>query len=264
MLDPHQRAARIRLDWGPTGGAAIGVDADIVVVVDVLSFTTTLSIATSRGTRVFPFGWKDERAADYAAEVGAVLAVGRFEAQSLEARSEAPAPSLSPARLLESEPVPRLVLPSPNGSTICAALSSTHPDLEVVGASLRNRSSVAAWLAPRIRDGATVAFVPAGERWPDGTLRPALEDLWGAGAVLDALDTLTSSPLASPEAEHAAGSYRLVRDHLADALQRCSSGQELAVMGFKDDVVAAAQLDTDDVVPLLTADGFVGATPAQS
>ncbi len=147
----------------------------------MLSFTTTLSIATRRGTRVLPFRWKDERAAAHAEAVGAALAVGRFEAQHLED----PPPSLSPAQLLSSRYVDRLVLPSPNGSTICAAVRESGNGATVVGASLRNRAAVARWLLPHVTEGATVALVPSGERWPDDTLRPAVEDLWGAGAVLD-------------------------------------------------------------------------------
>ncbi|MFC5730950.1 MULTISPECIES: 2-phosphosulfolactate phosphatase [Nocardioides] len=257
-----QHGARLRLDWGPTGGGSIAAAADIAVVVDVLSFTTTLSIAAARGMRVYPFGWKDERAASFAAERNASLAVGRFEARSLDR----PTASLSPAELLRSEPVPRLVLPSPNGSTICAALEADVPDLQIVGASLRNRTAVASWLRPRIADGASVAFVPAGERWPDGSLRPAVEDLWGAGAVLDLLRDTIQRDETSPEAEHAAAAYRAVveggPDCLRDALRQCASGQELIAVGFGDDVEAAAELDGDDVVPLLTADGFVAAGPA--
>lgn len=244
-----QDAYAVRLDWGPTGGAAVASDADFAVVVDVLSFTTTLSIAVSRGTRVHPFPWKDGRAAAFAAERDAVLAVGRFEARSLAA----PAPSLSPAQLLATPPVDRLVLPSPNGSTICAALRGPR----VVGASLRNRGAVAAWLAPRLAKGATVAFVPAGERWHDGSLRPSFEDLWGAGAVLAALGPAAGGARGtSLEAEHAAASYGLVEGRLSEALHRCSSGRELVGVGFADDVAAAADLDADDVVPVLGPDGF--------
>jgi 2-phosphosulfolactate phosphatase len=247
-----QESYDVRLDWGPTGGAAVARGADVAVVVDVLSFTTSLGIAVSRGTRVHPFPWKDERAAAFAAERDAVLAVGRFEAAGLAD----PPPSLSPAQLLTSEPVERLVLPSPNGSTICAALAAAVP--VVVGASLRNRSAVARWLAPRLEDGAIVAFVPAGERWPDGSLRPGLEDLWGAGAVLDALGLAGLTGLrVSPETEHAAASYSLVAGDLPGALARCASGQELVAVGYGADVEAAAQLDADDVVPVLTGDGFV-------
>ena len=47
-------------------------------MVDVLSFTTTLTVAVERGMTVLPFAWKDARAAEYAAERDAVLAVGRL------------------------------------------------------------------------------------------------------------------------------------------------------------------------------------------
>jgi 2-phosphosulfolactate phosphatase len=51
VTDPAlgQAAYAIRLEWGPTGAAAIGADADIAVVVDVLSFTTTLTVAVDQG-----------------------------------------------------------------------------------------------------------------------------------------------------------------------------------------------------------------------
>lgn len=254
-----QQSYDVRLDWGPTGGAAVARGADVAVIVDVLSFTTTLGIAVARGTRVHPFPWKDERAAAYARDRDAVLAVGRFEARGLAV----PPPSLSPAQLLTAAPVERLVLPSPNGSTICAALGSPAPRSAaptVVGASLRNRSAVARWLAPRLADGAVVAFVPAGERWPDGTMRPGLEDLWGAGAVLAALD-LGGPDLGglrvSPEAQHAASSYSSVAGDLPAALAACASGRELVAVGYAADVAAAAEVDADDVVPVLTDDGFV-------
>lgn len=253
-----QGSSRVRLEWGPTGAVAVAGGADIVVVVDVLSFTTTLSIAARRGTRVLPFPWKDERAAAYAEANGATLAVGRFEALHLED----PPPSLSPAQLLTSRYVDRLVLPSPNGSTICAAVRDAGTGATVVGASLRNRGAVARWLLPRLAEGATLALVSSGERWPDDTLRPAVEDLWGAGAVLD-LVLPDAEASVSAEARVAVAAWRAVAERVTDALRTCASGRELVDAGFGADVTAAAEVDADDVVPVLTDDGFVASGAAQ-
>ena len=50
VLDAHrQTGSALRLEWGPTGAAAIGRGCDVAVVVDVLSFTTTVTVAADRG-----------------------------------------------------------------------------------------------------------------------------------------------------------------------------------------------------------------------
>lgn len=245
----------LRMEWGPTGAEA--VPADIAVVVDVLSFTTTLSVAVERGIEVFPYRWKDARAAEHAMRHGATLAVGRFEALS---RGDARHVSLSPASLAEVEGVERLVLPSPNGSTISFALADSGA--RVVGACLRNASAVARWLAPQVRAGAGVVVVPAGERWYDDTLRPAAEDLWGAGAVLDALlrevggedDAGGETVTASPEARMAVAAWRGAV--LPDDLLGCAGGRELSVAGFAADVEIAARVDVSEVVPVLQGESF--------
>lgn len=236
----RQRAHRVRLDWGPTGAAAVAEDAAVAVVVDVLSFTTTTTVAVERGVEVLPFPWKDDRAAAHARAHDAVLAVGRLEARHLDPSE---AVSLSPAAMARVSGVRRIVLPSPNGSTIAAALTGTP----VVAACLRNRTAVAAHL--REVDG-PVAVVAAGERWPDGSLRPAAEDLWGAGAVMALLDDADLSP----EARLAADAFRAVEARLVDALHGCAGGLELAAAGFGEDVDVAAALDVSAVVPVL-ADG---------
>jgi 2-phosphosulfolactate phosphatase len=76
--------------------------------------------------------------------------------------------------------------------------------------------------------------------------------------VLEALGVagLGGRPM-SPEAEHAAASYSLVAGDLPRMLADCASGRELAVNGYAADVEAAAEVDVDDVVPVLTDDGFV-------
>jgi 2-phosphosulfolactate phosphatase len=247
MNPAHSQAGhRVRFEWGPTGAAAVAGDADVAVVVDVLSFTTTLTIAVEHGTTVWPFPWKDERATAYAAERGATLAVGRSEARD----GPGEAVSLSPAAMTRVHGVERLVLPSPNGSAICAQLAGTGA--KVVAACLRNRTAVAHRLAPE-RD-LVVAVVAAGERWPDGSLRPCAEDLWGAGAVLASLVDHEADGL-SPEAWLAVAAFRAVEPALLDNLRECAGGRELAAAGFAADVDEAAHLDVSMVVPVLNAEG---------
>jgi 2-phosphosulfolactate phosphatase len=240
----RQLGHRVRFEWGPTGAAAVADGADVAVVVDVLSFTTTLCVAVERGITVLPYRWKDDRAAAYAVERDATLAVGRLEARSLPAGSGV---SLSPAAMAQVSGVERVVLPSPNGSAISFGLADLG--CTVVGASLRNRTAVARWLLAR---GGTVAVVGGGERWPDDTLRPCAEDLWGAGAVL----ALLPEADLSPEARLAADAFRAVEPRLADSLHACAGGRELAAAGFADDVDVAARLDAADVVPVLTGGAF--------
>lgn len=243
-----QDAYQVRLEWGPTGASALASSVDVAVVVDVLSFTTSLTVALDRGITVFPFRWGDERAADYAAEVDANLAL-----QRQDARYVAGAVSLSPVSLQQSRGVERLVLPSPNGSTICAVLAQAGTT--VVAACLRNAVAVGDWLGPQLAAGRSVLLVPAGERWPDGSLRPALEDLWGAGGVLAALGSVVEESL-SPEARQARSAYDLIAERPLAHLMSCSSGAELVDRGFGDDVALASRVATSTAVPLLTDGAF--------
>jgi 2-phosphosulfolactate phosphatase len=237
------------MEWGPTGATAVA--ADVTVVVDVLSFTTAVTIAVGRGLTVLPFAWKDDRAVAYAAARDAVLAVGR-----LEALERPGGISLSPAAIVAAEagPSQRIVLPSPNGSTIAFALAEAGAS--VVAASLLNATAVAAHLAGSIRSGASCAVVAAGERWPDGSLRPCVEDLWGAGAVVAGLTDLGMTGL-SPEARVAEAAFRAVRPEVVTELAACAGGVELTAAGFAADVEVAGQLDVASVVPVLRGDAFV-------
>jgi len=243
---------RVRLEWGPVGAAETARQSTYAVVVDVLSFTTTLSVAMDLGAEVLPYRWDDESAATFAHDRSATLAVGR-----LEARGDPSVVSLSPATLRKAEGVERLVLPSPNGSAISFALA--RGGATVVGAALRNRSAVADWLASRLLadQDASVVLIAAGERWQaDGSLRPALEDLLGAGAVVSALGAAGVLGW-SPEAAAAAYTFDAVGGSLAEVLRACSSGQELIGRGFGEDVDVAAELDSSRHVPVLSGDAFI-------
>ncbi len=102
-----------------------------------------------------------------------------------------------------------------------------------------------------MRLGRTFAVVPAGETWPDGSLRACIEDLLGAGAVISALRGSRS-----PEACAATAVFESFRSRLHEALRDCSSGKELIERGFDADVDLAAELDTSFGVSRLVGRGI--------
>ncbi|MGH3038340.1 MAG: 2-phosphosulfolactate phosphatase [Gaiellaceae bacterium] len=163
-----QDGFRVRFEWGPAGVSRLAPGVAVLVVVDVLRFTTAVDVAVSRGAEVFPYRWRDASASDFARSVDAELAD----------ESRLGGPSLSPARLASLRSGDRVVLPSPNGST-CAAIAS-EAGATVVAGCLRNASAVAAWLKS---SSGPIAVIACGELWPDGSLRPCVEDLLGAGAT---------------------------------------------------------------------------------
>ncbi|MBF6338620.1 2-phosphosulfolactate phosphatase [Nocardia abscessus] len=246
----RQRPWGVGLEWGSAGAMALGPGSACVVVVDVLSFTTSVSVAVEAGTRVLPYPWRDGGAAQFAARRDAALAVGRRDV------SERQPWSLSPAALRAAPVAARLVLPSPNGSAIAAAVSG----VPVVAACLRNASAVARWI---VEQGwgtvqRPVAVIAAGEHWPGrDVLRPAVEDWLGAGAVAAALAREGAGPL-SPEAGAAATTWEGITD-VAALIRECASGRELADGGFAQDVAVATELDVSSVVPVLTEGAFADA-----
>ncbi|WP_235878284.1 2-phosphosulfolactate phosphatase [Saccharopolyspora karakumensis] len=195
---------------------------------------------------VFPYRWRDGTAVAFAASHDARLAVGRSEVSA-----ESPW-SLSPAALRRAPSTDRLVLPSPNGSTIAVVAAD---DVPVVSGCLRNATATACVLSAHGWGTVDrpVSVIAAGERWPDGSLRPALEDLLGAGAVIAALHERGCGHL-SPEAAAARAAYAATTDVPA-TLANCASGRELSAIGYLEDVEIAAELDTTDAVPILTRDG---------
>jgi 2-phosphosulfolactate phosphatase len=228
-----QLAYHVRFEWGWTGLQAIAADDPVVIVVDVLSFSTAVSIALSRGAAVLPFPWRDERGAEYARHHGALLAGDRGTG----------AYSLSPTSLGGLPARARIVLPSPNGSTLCFGASSST----VTTGCLRNRRAVVELAQSFQRP---IAVVAAGERWPDGSLRPALEDLLGAGAIISRLPGTRSA-----EAQAAALTFESTTD-LSDALLKCASGVELSERGFLADLAVAGELDVDDHASVLRDAAF--------
>ncbi|MGK2852026.1 MAG: 2-phosphosulfolactate phosphatase [Candidatus Limnocylindrales bacterium] len=234
--DQHDFGAR--LEWGETGVRILAGQADLVVIVDVLSFSTAVSVAVERGATVIPHRFRDGTGEHLARSVGATLA---------NADRGGPGPTLSPASLSVLRPGEQLVLPSPNGAT-CSVLAA-EAGARVVAGCLRNASAVGRLAASL---GGTTVIIAAGEIWPDGGIRPAVEDLIGAGAILAAFDPLSLSP----EARAAVAAFRATRDEMIGMLESSASGRELIDAGFGADVAIAGQVDATEVVPMLTGGAF--------
>ena len=221
---------RIECQWGRAGAA---VAADVAIIVDVLSFSTTVVAAVERGAQVFPW-WGD------GAEALAEL-VGGAAASTERTRNK---PSLSPVSLQGLRAGDALVLPSPNGARVTLAAQAEH----VFCGCLRNARAVAEMAAEA---GERVLVVPAGETWPaktgpDGSMRVAFEDAVGAGAIISHLNGEMS-----PEAQAMLAVFEDARDDLEPRMMTCMSGEELIGRGFEDDVRFAAGLDASEAVPML-------------
>ncbi len=245
MTDPTD--FDVRVAWGERGVLSLAPTCDALVIVDVLSFSTTVSIVVSAGATAVPTPLRHAEADALGRALGAEVAGPRGTRRY----------SLSPVSVRGIPPTTRLVLPSPNGSTLSAlAAERIGPAGGVLAGSLRNRRAVARAAAGR---GPRVGVIAAGERWPeDGSLRPALEDLVGAGAIVDALPGRRA-----PEAEAAVAAFRALSTGAADELERhlraCVSGQELVARGYASDVTAGAELDADPAAPILRDGAFVAA-----
>ena len=69
-----QSEFNVRCEWGEKGVALLAPISDVVIIVDMLSFSTAVEIATSRGALVYPYRWKDETAYLFARSINAEVA----------------------------------------------------------------------------------------------------------------------------------------------------------------------------------------------
>jgi 2-phosphosulfolactate phosphatase len=230
----------ILLGWGVGGIAALGGDVAVFVLVDVLRFTTAVDVATSAGAAVHPSPWPLHRT---------VPTREQLDPEPFEV-ADGSGPrnlSLSPRSLRGLGPGDRVVLPSANGSP--CALAAAAFGVPVVAASLRNAAAVAQWVESSCARG-PIGVIACGELRPDGSLRTAVEDRIGVGAVVAEL-----SGVRSPEARGAAAVYRYASAHLGVVLAESPSGRELRGRGLAEDLGWAAAADVSRCVPVLEEDG---------
>lgn len=236
--------ANIVCEWGLAGIEAWRPCASVFVIVDILSFSTVVSVAVDRGASVIPFAYGDAAAADReGARQNAIVASPRGTAGGQV--------SLLPVSLKQLQSGSRILLPSPNGSRLSLATGDTP----TICGCLRNASAVARLAATIAGDG-IIAIISAGERWPDQTLRPAIEDWIGAGAMIAA-----STGPANAEAKLAAETYRAVRQQVPELVRDSRSGRELTGWGFGQDVSVALEIESSPIVPMMTDGAYMAVLP---
>jgi 2-phosphosulfolactate phosphatase len=104
----YQQEFDIRCEWGERGVNVLAPISDVVIIVDVLSFSTCVDIAAARGATIFPYQWRDESASKFASTINGQLADPERTKEKY---------SLSPESLMIFRPVresscrPQMVLP---------------------------------------------------------------------------------------------------------------------------------------------------------
>lgn len=209
----------IRLEWGMAAIDYVAKDADCIVIVDVMSFSTCVSLAVDNGARVYPYPYKDSSASEYANRIGAIMA-------GPDRLSSAGGFSLSPASIRNIQRGEKLLLPSPNGSALSFRARDTG--VTVFSGCFRNLTLT----ANACRGFQRIVFIPCGERWPDGSLRPAIEDYAAAGSIIAAI----GRERCSPEALAAVAVWQRDQQQNILSLDECASALELQQRGFNEDV----------------------------
>jgi 2-phosphosulfolactate phosphatase len=227
----------VRCEWGRRGIEALADYVDALVIVDVLSFSTTVCAAVERGATVYPYRHRDESAAEFAASRNARLAGPRHEDDL----------SLSPQSMSKVGGGDRVVLPSPNGSTLSLAVDT----VPTFAGCFRNARAVASTASAC---GPNVAVIPAGEQWPDGNLRPCVEDLLAAGAIIEHLPGTRS-----PEAQLAEDAFKAVADEASVRHRVIDSGTGRALLqrGFGEDIDFACELNASATAPQIVNGAYV-------
>ena len=257
QFDPWPEAAQVHVEWGVPAALLAALRGDLVVVVDVLSFSTSLIEVVERDGTAFCYSPDElDRAGDRDRAARDHDAIVLSKQRSVSAGEV----SLSPASLQSLPLGRRVVMTSLNGGR-CVAAAADAPWVGI--GALTNRTAVARRVEWLLADAAATrcTIVPCAELWSEpfmasqvGDLsevsaplvRPAYEDLLGAGSIVAAMGEHVQR---SVEASMAATVFESHESRISEFLEGCVSGRELIERGFAADVTIAAQLDTRAVVP---------------
>jgi len=234
---------QVRFDWGIDGLARLE-PADVIVVVDVLRFSTAATRAIEAGREIVlrpelsRNGAPIAHAAREHAARGATVLIGCLRnrgaiADAIVAEQHARGGRMSVVVIAAGEraarrtPLPMLLgasVPQPGQHAEGGDENPEHGGHDPQGVDQE-------------RDAAQLP-------------RFAVEDLLGAGAIIDALIT-RGIDHCSPEASVAAEGFAALQHGLGHLLGASGSGRELAAAGLDGDVAYASALDASSAVAVL-------------
>ena len=233
---PNNFSFNVYCEWGLKGIQKYKEISDVIIIVDVLSFSTSVDIAVANGAVIYPYKFLDETTYLYSMQVNAELAsVSRSKDEY----------SISPVSLMSIPSGTKLVIPSPNG----AELSLSTGSVPTICSCFRNFKSVAEYA---MSFGENILVIPAGEKWDDGSIRFAIEDYLAAGALISCIGGNLQT-----ESKAASVLFNNLKDNVQDILKNCASGMELIEKGFEEDVSLASELNSSDSVPVLSQKAFI-------
>ena len=207
----------VKIDWGIEGLKYALRDNDIVIIVDVMRFSSAAVTAAAEGFTIYPVP-NNDKGRELAEGIGAELA-----GKAPEARF-----SLSPLSYIENRQHSnkKVVLASPNGAT-CAAQIKEY-DTGYIGCFL-NAEAVAR-RAEREASASGRDFAP--------------EDYLGAGAIISFMSLPKSTDAVLCES-----AFNAVRDNLRGLLLESYSGRWLLQNDAQKDLEHLLRINYYDIVP---------------
>jgi 2-phosphosulfolactate phosphatase len=232
---------RVDVFFGPHEVMSSEAANRVVAVVDVLRASTSIAVALANGARaVIPLGDSEE-------VVSRAKSLARSEVKLAGERKMQPIPGFdmgnSPLEFTREAVEGKTVLMSTTNGT--AAILSVQGARDVVVASYVNFSAVLSMLRAALRGGTDVAIVCAGQE-----KHFALEDAACAGLFVQHIIAKQTKAEINDAAHAAMLIDKKFGSNLKRLLKTSMHGVALAEAGFEADLVACADLDAHQVVPL--------------
>jgi 2-phosphosulfolactate phosphatase len=220
---------------------AIGLRGLVVVVIDVLRATTTITRALENGAAAVIPCLEPEDAIAVRNRIGRdrVLLGGERESKKIVGFDLDNSPASYEAAIVTGKTV---AFTTTNGTRALQRVGHAGATAVLCG-SLINRAAVVSALASI--DAREALLVCAGQ---DGEF--SFEDFFCAGAIASLSIERFPEITISDAALAAAVTFRNGIARIADAIGSGEHAQSLAALGYDDDILAAARIDTTAIVPI--------------
>lgn len=255
-----RRSLRAHLDWTADGLKFALQNNDLVVVVDVLRFSSAVTTAVAHGFTVYPVA--DQKKVEPLARRLRGQAAGRSGAARF---------SLSPFGYLDAADIKnkKVVLWSPNGAACASLVKAGHR--AYIGCLLNARALGRHLFRAAKKYRRNVTVVAAGEQQAIATGERILYDLKSARRVFAVEDYLGGGAILSylglprtPEAEVCVRAFRASRGRLRALLLNSFSGRFLQYKNLTWDVLWAARINKYEVIPEIRKGRIEALNPALS